>query len=237
MTEIIKFDINDIIPEREEVLRNQGIIPGAVIEDKIRDLLEQAMQEFQSLAEPVGIMKEVLIGDFKDIYKGEGLNDERTPVADIFPKADCMALFAVTLSQKISDEIDQRFNTNNFAEGCMLDAAASAGADQAAEIMQKMYEQIIAERFDDFAAIGLVRYSPGYCGWHISAQKKLFEYLNPDKIGINLRKTYLMDPLKSVSGVIIAGPKEIHQFENNYPCCDKCDDQTCLELMQVLKNA
>jgi cobalamin-dependent methionine synthase I len=148
-----------------------------------------------------------------------------------------MALFAVTLGQKISDEIDQRFKTNNFAEGCMLDAAASAGTDQAAEIMQKIYEQKIAERFDDFDAIGVARYSPGYCGWHISAQKKLFEYLSPDKIGIRLRETYLMDPLKSVSGVIIAGSKEIHQFENNYPCCENCDDQTCLERMRAFKNA
>ncbi len=237
MTEIIKFDINDIIPEREEVLRNQGIIPGAVLEDKIRDLLEQSMQDFRTLAEPIGIIKEISTDDFGWIYNGEGLNEKHTPVADIFPKANCTALFAVTLGQKISDEIDQRFKTNNFAEGCMLDAAASAGADQAAKIMQKVYEQKIAERFDDFGVIGVVRYSPGYCGWHISAQKKLFEYLSPDKIGIRLRETYLMDPLKSVSGVIIAGPKEIHQFENNYPCCENCDDQTCLERMQALKNA
>ncbi|UCE26659.1 MAG: hypothetical protein JSW52_09965, partial [Candidatus Coatesbacteria bacterium] len=74
---------------------------------------------------------------------------------------------------------------------------------------------------------GVLRYSPGYCGWDISGQKKLFEYLKPNDVGITLRESYLMEPLKSVSGVIVAGPAEIHDFELNYPFCRDCVTKFC----------
>ncbi|MBD3218906.1 MAG: hypothetical protein GF310_11565 [candidate division Zixibacteria bacterium] len=236
MTEIIRIKIEDIIPEQKEVLLNQGITSDVVLEDKIQNILDQAMKEFRSLAEPSGIIKDIPKEDFARIYIGEGMNEGPTPVADVYPGADYLALFAVTLGERISDRINHCFKTNLFAEGCMLDAAASAGADHGAEILQRRYEKQLSDKYDDISKIGALRYSPGYCGWHISGQKKLFESLEPEKIGITLRETYLMDPLKSVSGVIIAGPKEIHQFENNYPCCEECDDQSCLDRMQALKN-
>ncbi len=43
-------------------------------------------------------------------------------------------------------------------------------------------------------------YSPGYCGWHIQEQKKLF-YLFPDTpCGVSLTESCLMSPVKSISG-------------------------------------
>ena len=74
-------------------------------------------------------------------------------------------------------------------------------------------------RAPDSAAtgIGVLRYSPGYCGWHISGQRRLFAHLRPERIGITLHDSYLMEPLKSVSGVLIAGAKEIHAFADTYP--------------------
>ncbi len=236
MTEIIKIDIENIIPEQKEVLLNQGITSDVVLEEKIQKILDQAIEEYRSLAEPSGIIKDITKEDFARIYNGEDMNEERTPVADVYPGADYLALFAVTLGERISDRINNCFKTNLFAEGCMLDAAASAGADRGAEILQRRYEKRLTDKYDDISKIGVLRYSPGYCGWHISGQKKLFEYLEPQRIGITLRETYLMDPLKSVSGVIIAGPKAIHQFENDYSCCEECDDQSCLDRIQALKN-
>ena len=57
---------------------------------------------------------------------------------------------------------------------------------------------------------GVLRYSPGYCGWHVSGQINLFNTLTPEKIGITLGESCLMNPLKSVSGVLVAGPPNIH---------------------------
>jgi hypothetical protein len=81
---------------------------------------------------------------------------------------------------------------------------------------------------------GIMRYSPGYCGWHISAQKKLFEYLKPKEIGISLLESYLMTPLKSITGVLIAGKRTIHIFNADFPFCSKCKNHSCQNRIKQL---
>ena len=49
------------------------------------------------------------------------------------------------------------------------------------------------------------RFSPGYCGWHVSEQQKLFPLFGNDTVGVELTPSSLMVPIKSVSGVIGAG--------------------------------
>ena len=43
-------------------------------------------------------------------------------------------------------------------------------------------------------------YSPGYCGWDIREQQKLFSLFPPQPCGITLSDSFLMSPVKSVSG-------------------------------------
>ena len=43
-----------------------------------------------------------------------------------------------------------------------------------------------------------------------------------------------MQPLKSVSGVIVAGPPEIHHFTNDYPFCTACTGKECRERIQAM---
>ena len=50
----------------------------------------------------------------------------------------------------------------------------------------------------------------------ISRQQQLFKKLEPDSIGISINKQFLMELLKSISGVLIAGKQEIHSFENDF---------------------
>jgi len=68
------------------------------------------------------------------------------------------------------------------------------------------------------------RYSPGYCGWNIREQHKLFSLLDEETTcGIRLMDSGLMIPVKSVSGIIGIG-KDVKQKEYgcgqcNYPKC------------------
>ena len=77
-------------------------------------------------------------------------------------------------------------------------------------------------------------YSPGYCGWHIGAQKKLFDRLGPEEIGIRLGESFLMEPIKSVSGVLVAGPAAIHRFRPAFPFCRGCTTHPCRRRMDDL---
>ena len=79
-------------------------------------------------------------------------------------------------------------------------------------------------------------YSPGYCGWNIDAQKKLFSFLKPQQIGISLNESCLMTPLKSVTGVLVYGNKSIHQFDNSFSFCFNCKVQSCIERIERILN-
>ena len=68
------------------------------------------------------------------------------------------------------------------------------------------------------------RYSPGYCGWPVSDQQKLFRLLPPDFCGVRLSETSLMQPIKSVSGLIGLGERAVF---NDYTC-ERCDLESCV---------
>jgi len=67
-------------------------------------------------------------------------------------------------------------------------------------------------------------YSPGYCGWPVSDQVKLFELFGDKNCGIRLSETCLMDPIKSISGIIGVG-KNIKKKPYS---CEICDAKNCL---------
>jgi len=235
MNEIVQFSNEELMPERDAVFANQGVPAGRSVSAEIESLYERSLALLREKAAPVGIWREIVTPDFAAIYEGEGRNEPRTPVGDIFGGAESLRLFALTLGAPVSDEIKQRFAANDFALGTMLDAAASAAADGLASVLEKRYPNDLSRSGQDVENIGVLAYSPGYCGWHISGQGKLFEFLHPEQIGIRLTDSFLMQPLKSVSGVLIAGPREIHYFRNSYPFCSQCNTKGCLARMAGLR--
>ena len=198
---------------------------------EIEALCTAALELLAEVAAPAGVLREISESDFEVVYQGEGRNEPRTPVEDIFTRAETLALFAVTLGPRVSREIEQRFQVNDLALGAMLDSAASVAADRLAGAAEDRLREVLSASGRRPAVL---RYSPGYCGWHISGQRKLFEFLHPEQIGISLRKSFLMEPLKSVSGVMIAGPREIHDFEMSYPFCSRCETRGCRARIRAL---
>ena len=68
------------------------------------------------------------------------------------------------------------------------------------------------------------RYSPGYCGWDVAQQKELFSLFTSVFDFVRLGDSCLMNPIKSVSGIIGIG-KDVKY--NNYTC-RICDSHNCL---------
>jgi hypothetical protein len=236
MREIIRIPFEDIAPDAASVMEACGAVPGAEPSERLVETYEKAYALLGELAEPVGVIADITIDEFAAVYEGEGLNEPATPLADVFPKADGLALFAVTVGAAVSDRIGGLFDGSEFALGYLLDAAASAAADGAADYVERYYGRWLEEDGKLSGTSGVLRYSPGYCGWDISGQKRLFEYLKPEEIGITLRESYLMEPLKSVSGVIVAGPAEIHEFELTYPFCRDCVTKSCRDRISSVRS-
>ena len=234
MIEIFEIPINMVVPAVADILLEQGIKDLKSANERIRKIAETSIGDYERYSQPSAIAREITCGDFDIIYKGEGNNEPETPLDLIYPASAGLVLFAVTLGEDISKRITSYFDEDEFAAGSMLDSAASAGAELVADYVESLYKKKLKKSRSYDETMGLMRFSPGYCGWDISGQKKLFDYLQPDKIGLELTESYLMKPLKSISGVIVIGPKHIFEFEDNFTFCAECNDHSCLERIKSL---
>ena len=227
MKEIIYVSSDKIKPDPDGVFQLQGMPPGTRPPERVKALYDSAEELFLKLAAPIGITADIPAAEFAGIYPGRGKNEADTPLEHIFPRAHHLALFAFTLGQEISREIDEQFKAKNPALGYMLDSVASYSADKGAEMAEKKLFERLAVKGQAGPLTKVLLYSPGYCGWHVSGQGKLFAYLKPGEIGITLNESFLMVPLKSISGVLVAGNADIHRFNNNYPFCKHCQTRNC----------
>jgi hypothetical protein len=225
---MIAFPISRLQPQAAAVYAALGLQSGSQPSARSSALLQRALELFQTCSEPLGLSEPIRPDEFAEIYSGQGRNAPATPLAGIFPHAHRLHLFAFTLGARISGEIKRLFAGDDFALGSVLDAVASLAADRAGRVAEEWVESQAAEQ-KDHALSRAFLYSPGYCGWHISGQKKLFARLRPEKIGISLNSSFLMNPLKSISGVLVAGPATIHQFSEVYPFCAHCKSPACRE--------
>ncbi len=232
--EIIQITARDVVPELHAVLAGQGIPRWVKPEPRTVNMAHQAISFYQEMANPVGLLMEIESDAFKSVFEGEGRNEAESPLDLIYQSAAGLALFAITIGETVCAEISRMFRENDFALGAMLDATCSESAELAAQAVENVYRARLKAtgRFD--ARQGTLRFSPGYCGWHISAQKKLFEVLEPGRIGMLLNDHYLMKPLKSISGVIVAGDKQIFDFEDVFSFCRDCTTHTCRDRIKAL---
>ncbi len=102
----------------------------------------------------------------------------------------------------------------------IADAIGSIIAEKTADCMEIALDEYIRNRGWKHTN----RFSPGYCGWHVSEQKKLFPlFPSAEPCGIRLTDSSLMLPIKSVSGVIGLG-EDVRKLEYTCGLCtyDKC---------------
>jgi len=231
MREIVRFPVLDCLPAASDVLAGQGVPADRPPSEPVAEILREALALFHDLAAPIGILFGISAAEFDATYRGEGRNAPENPLADIFPKASQLLLFAVTIGERVGEEISRLFVAGRFDLGYLLDAVASNGTDRLA---QKLQEHCAGRAPADTV---FLRYSPGYCGWDITGQRQLFRTLRPEEIGITLRESCLMEPLKSISGVLVAARPGDHRFDNAYPFCTACTTQTCRSRLAAVEES
>jgi hypothetical protein len=234
MRKTLEIPVHEIKPDQDSVLETQGVPSGQELTEDVKTLLKKATDLFLEFSEPRAVISDISMPEFEAVYEGQGSNDKDTPLDEIFRKADSLALFAVTIGERVTKKIYELFKANDFALGSMLDSVASAGTDKAAGRVESRYFDLLSEKGEITPSKGILRFSPGYCGWHMSGQKRLFEFLRPEDIGITLLDSFLMKPLKSISGVLVAGDKEIFVFDDSYPFCGVCKSRSCQERIKAL---
>lgn len=134
--------------------------------------------------------------------------------------SDAFALFVATSGIEF-----EHFQHEVQAEGDMVSVfIADAMGSVIAEAVADRMEEAVQQAVDVMGWKHTNRFSPGYCGWHVSGQQQLFPLMGtPQPCGVELTPSSLMVPIKSVSGVIGLG-REVRKLEYTCGLCtfDKC---------------
>lgn len=101
----------------------------------------------------------------------------------------------------------------------IADALGSVIVEKCADQMEQHLQQSI----DKLHWHHTNRFSPGYCGWHVSQQQLLFSLFDSQTCGVRLTDSSLMVPIKSISGVIGLGP-QVRRIDYT---CGLCDFTQC----------
>lgn len=231
MRQRVEWIPGESLPARADVLHLQGLDEDDEVPSRIDALLDAALARYLELAEPRAVLATISAAEFAQVYRGDGHNAPDTPLEQIYPRAHKLALMTATVGARVTARVRELFDERDVALGCMLDAVASAAANRLADLLARRFADMCPDLEDR-----VLPYSPGYCGWHVSGQRALFRVLKPEEIGVVLNTSCLMQPLKSVSGVLVAGAAAIHKFRPTYPFCDSCQDKQCRGRMaSVLK--
>ncbi len=234
---VVDIATEDIAPSIEDILEHQGMPPTVQPDVPTLKPAREAIALWEHLSQPVGIFAEIPIREFAQVYTGESRNEPETPLPNIYQRADALALFAVTVGHDVEQDIRRLFETNEFPLGAMLDAAASVSTEKAVDVVQDKFQKHLSDVGGWEGSKGVMAFSPGYCGWHVSGQRALFDTLHPEEIGIELSDSYLMQPLKSISGLLVAGAKDIFQFADDFPFCSECATRSCRErIISIIEN-
>ena len=224
MREVVRFGA-ETVPRRADFLRCQGL--PEELSSRVSTQVDVALRLYAELAEPRAVLEEVSVEEFASIYRGEGNNARGTPLDGIYPRAEGLALFAATVGEPVSARISALFQQTELATGFLLNAVASEAADTLSALTGRRYLERLAAQGFASRATRVLAYSPGYCGWHLSGQRALFGCLRPEEIAITLNARCLMQPLKSVSGVLVAGAPGMHAFGPDFPFCEQCTTRAC----------
>ncbi len=217
------YQFNDLDISTDIIEKFMGYEPGNAPEP-IPQLIQEVLGVAHDYCDIKGgyvINDQVEINREEKIISINGVQFEvKKIITNQLRKMDDVALFACTAGPGIGDYSKELMHDGDFVKGYIVDVVGS-------EIVEAAMDKIQDDLESKMNAEGIFitdRYSPGYCGWSVAEQQKLFSFFPKDFCGIKLSPTSLMNPIKSVSGIIGIGPN----VRRKGYMCQHCDMVNCI---------
>ncbi|MDZ7315019.1 MAG: 5-methyltetrahydrofolate--homocysteine methyltransferase [candidate division KSB1 bacterium] len=221
--EAFRFSLlpQEALPERNRILE---IIGGEQDFAPTAHAVDDALAAAEQLLHPVGgliVFPSIdLSSDYKRCRVAEVEFDIGRIIGAQLRRSTSVAVFICTIGPEMERLAAEKMRCGDYLAGYAVDLVASEAVETA---MDKIQAYLEAEQ----KSLGLNitnRYSPGYCGWKVDEQHKLFSLLPKGFCGISLNDSALMTPIKSVSGIIGIG-KEVKRLDY---ACRFCDMKDCI---------
>ncbi len=220
-THVVIIDKNLIRIDPEEILRLLGEQEG-MIDAHTTGLVEKYITECLRISSPAGAfaLTEALESRLAEEISIPGLIfDSGNIIHLMLQHSEKYALFLVTAGPEPELLARSLISEGNYLDGYIVDLVASTLVDLAADQVQ---EQV--RKMANLGGLKITnRYSPGYCSWNVEEQQKLFSLFPKGCCGITLSASSLMNPMKSISGIIGLGTEVKYR---DYTC-EICPMKDC----------
>jgi len=208
MRELLKIhdthiDKSQIRIDPEALLKLLGE-QGGGIDSHTSTLVEEYMRECFRISTPKGafVLTEALKSSSDEEITIPGLVfNSGITIPKMLRKSESYAFFMVTAGPEPEDLARNLMAEGNYLEAYIVDLVASALVDSVADQVQEQIREIAKEEGMSITN----RYCPGYCSWKVEEQQKLFRLFPERCCGISLSESSLMNPVKSISGIIGMG--------------------------------
>ena len=207
--------------ENDELAKLLGGQKNKSLPKSIRKKVQAARQKLNKLIKPslhYRIVKPRVM-DNDVVQLDETVEFTSAKLTNTLKNAEKIVCFVGTIGTGVESEINRLLSKQKLADAYILDAMASV----AVENMVDRFQDLMENKFTVEDRSITLRFSPGYCDWPVSQQKKLFTIFDTEEIDVELLDSCLMKPRKSVSGVFGVTPQESESYN---PCRD-CLTRDC----------
>lgn len=191
----------EIIPiiKKDELAKTLGSDEFENISYSARLKIEKLEPVFEKLVKPSLYHQNTGIDSVKKgtVHLEEGPEFKSPKLSKMLKDCDDIICYIATLGDSVDGEIKRLMDKKHMAEAYILDAMASA----AAENMVATFHRRMKDKYKNQGKQVTLCFSPGYCDWAITEQKKLFKLLDSQEVDVKLNDSCLMTPRKSISGV------------------------------------
>lgn len=223
VTKTLNIDFKDLkltAPQVEAVLGYKDGEDRELVTGLIEEILAES-KEISNIKAQYTIFDDVLFEpDTKFVRINKTEFNLKKIVFGQIKKSDSIAIFLCTAGEEIGIRSRKAMKERDFLKGYIYDVVGSEIVEAAADLLQADLEESKLQADKRITN----RYSPGYCGWDVAEQHKLFGLITENYCGIKLTPSALMDPVKSVSGFIGIG----ENVRNNPYTCRMCNQNDCV---------
>lgn len=211
--------------EKDALARHLGGYEFSSIPRSTRLKIKKMEPVFERLIEPNLCHRNMGIDSVGNgavvLEKGQEFKSKK--LSKTLKDCDEIVCYIGTLGDNIEDEINQLMEENHMAQAYILDVMASVAADN----MVGMFHQQIKGVCQNQSKQVTLCFSPGYCDWPITEQKKLFGLFDSNELEVELTDSCFMKPRKSISGVFGITPPDSNPREHAYNPCSECNRRNC----------
>ncbi len=214
MMNSFEFDFSGLGIGEESIMKYLGP-EEASLNYEFRDLIKELLGKASAVCSPAAEYRIFPAGEWNDEAKTVSPGGVVFRLKDIVYKqlslAESLAVFLCTAGPEVEKLGRKAMEDGDPMTSYIYDIIGSA----IAEATSRMLHAEVRKAAGNSGLKVTNRYSPGYCGWDVSDQHSLFRLMPDNTCGISLNDSALMNPEKSVSGIIGIG-REV-SFDP-YPC-------------------